>query len=79
MLGGTAFEGADAQDATEVSFNAGTAILHRGQHWHEALPLESGEHVTLVIWIFGNNRDVRVAEYPEEERHTKEEVEEGVE
>jgi hypothetical protein len=42
--------------ASEVSENAlvnlkpGEAILHLGQHWHQALPLENGERYNLVIW-----------------------------
>jgi hypothetical protein len=30
---------------------AGRALLHRGQHWHEATPIESGTRVNLIIWL----------------------------
>ena len=58
-----------------MSFEAGIAIIHRGQHRHEATRLTSGERINLVVWIFGDGGSVRISEYPEDKRHTEEERE----
>ena len=55
-------------------WDVGTAVLHRGQHRHEALPIQSGERINLVIWLFGHGGYVRIAEYPKDEQHTPEEI-----
>ncbi|CAH2295790.1 2-oxoglutarate and iron-dependent oxygenase domain-containing 2 isoform X1 [Pelobates cultripes] len=36
---------------TDVEHTIGHGILHRGQHVHGALPIESGERWNLVIWM----------------------------
>jgi len=54
----------------QMRFTPGLAVIHRGQHQHEALPLSSGERINLVVWLFGEHGDVRVAPYPESEQLT---------
>jgi len=54
----------------EVSFEPGTAILHRGMTKHGARPLQEGQRNNLVIWVHGEGGYVRVAPYPEDEQMT---------
>lgn len=51
-----------------LRFNTGDVVLHKGQHKHEALPLKSGERVNLIIWMFGEYGQVRVAPYKESDQ-----------
>lgn len=56
-----------------ADFSAGEAILHLGSHLHEALPLETGERVNLVVWLFAEHGVVRFAPYEKHERLTESE------
>jgi len=51
-----------------ADFAQGEAILHLGGQYHSALPLESGERVNLVVWLFGEHGVVRVAPHDPFER-----------
>lgn len=50
-----------------VEFTPGVALLHLGQHRHEALPIENGERTNLIIWFHGKHGYVRIAPYEEHE------------
>ena len=52
----------------EISFEPGTAVLHRGMTKHGARPLERGQRNNLVIWLHGLDGYVRIAPYEKEER-----------
>eukprot|EP00931_Biecheleriopsis_adriatica_P092832 TRINITY_DN66602_c0_g1_i1.p1 TRINITY_DN66602_c0_g1~~TRINITY_DN66602_c0_g1_i1.p1 ORF type:complete len:332 (+),score=78.41 TRINITY_DN66602_c0_g1_i1:70-1065(+) len=49
--------------AGDVGFRPGLAVLHRGQHKHQALPLISGERSNAIIWLHAEHGVVRVAPY----------------
>jgi len=49
--------------SSKVSFEAGDALFHHGQHRHAALPLLSGERLNLILWLHGKWGTVRVAPY----------------
>ena len=51
-----------------LEFSPGVAVIHRGQHKHEALPLTAGERINMVVWLFGKDGVVRVAPYEQHER-----------
>ncbi|KAJ8312832.1 hypothetical protein KUTeg_010205 [Tegillarca granosa] len=36
---------------SECEHKPGTGLIHRGQHMHGALPIESGERYNLIIWM----------------------------
>lgn len=38
---------------TEVNFQAGVAVIHRGAIPHTALPITEGERSNLVLWVMG--------------------------
>ncbi len=40
-------------DVTALSFEPGTAMIHRGHTPHTAQPITSGERTNLVLWLFG--------------------------
>ena len=46
-----------------VRFEPGMAILHKGSLRHAAKPIESGERQNLIMWLFGNDGQVRIAPY----------------
>mmetsp|Transcript_26155 Transcript_26155/g.54806 ORF Transcript_26155/g.54806 Transcript_26155/m.54806 type:complete len:255 (+) Transcript_26155:309-1073(+) len=52
----------------ELTFEPGTAVLHRGMTRHGALPLGGGKRNNLVIWLHGPDGYVRTASYPKHER-----------
>lgn len=56
-------KGNESAGAGDVDFETGMVILHRGQHKHQALRLESGERTNLVLWLMGDHGVVRVAPY----------------
>lgn len=58
----------DTNSLSEVTFEPGTALLHRGMTKHGARPLEGGKRNNLVIWLHGVDGYVRVAPYPQGER-----------
>ena len=49
--------------AGDLVFHAGMALIHRGQHQHQAQQLLSGQRVNLVIWLHGRDGVVRIAPY----------------
>lgn len=67
-----------------VTFSPGMGIIHLGAHRHGSLPINSahsnsssegeqpsdGKRFNLVIWLFGNQGDVRIAPYPKDEQLT---------
>lgn len=57
-------KGNESAGAGDVRFHTGMTIMHRGQHKHQALPLEGGERTNLVLWLMGDHGVVRVAPYP---------------
>ena len=58
----------NASETHQVDFKAGHAIIHKGSMRHSALPIESGERLNLIVWLFGENGDVRVTPYDESEQ-----------
>ena len=56
----------------EIALEPGMAILHRGLHRHQALPISKGHRLQLVIWLFGNQGYVRFAPYESQEQMTVE-------
>lgn len=76
-LGKKGFEGGQlyfvpnaSQPSSRSSFQhvPGSAVIHRGSLRHGSEPLVSGERTNLIIWLFGQNGDVRFADYPVEQR-----------
>jgi len=60
--------GNESAGAGDVEFSPGMAVIHRGQHKHQALPLLSGERTNVIIWLMGRHGVVRVAPYPTSEQ-----------
>ncbi|CAJ1950850.1 unnamed protein product [Cylindrotheca closterium] len=56
------------QRRKQLEFQPGMAVIHRGLHRHQALPIEKGERHQLIIWLFGNDGYVRVAPYKPKEQ-----------
>lgn len=52
----------------DVEFYPGMAVIHRGQHKHQALSLQAGERTNVIIWLMGRHGVVRVAPYPAAEQ-----------
>jgi len=63
-----ALPGNASAGAGDVEFQPGLAIIHRGQHKHQALRLISGERTNLVVWLMGKYGVVRVAPYKPHEQ-----------
>lgn len=38
-------------ECSEYEHKAGVGLLHRGQHYHGALPIHTGERYNLIIWM----------------------------
>lgn len=55
-----------------LEFEPGTLLIHRGSLRHAALPISSGSRQNLIIWLFGEDGQVRVAPYNEKDRLTVE-------
>ena len=55
-----------------LEFEPGTLLIHRGSVRHAALPIRSGSRQNLIIWLFGEDGQVRVAPYNEKDRLTVE-------
>eukprot|EP01043_Picozoa_sp_COSAG02_P048008 COSAG02_NODE_4666_length_5113_cov_2.619541_4_plen_344_part_00 len=53
-----------------VRFEPGMAILHKGSLRHAAKPIESGERQNLIVWLFGDDGQVRIAPYETSEQMT---------
>eukprot|EP00928_Gymnodinium_smaydae_P090516 TRINITY_DN74302_c0_g1_i1.p1 TRINITY_DN74302_c0_g1~~TRINITY_DN74302_c0_g1_i1.p1 ORF type:complete len:334 (+),score=44.90 TRINITY_DN74302_c0_g1_i1:76-1077(+) len=51
-----------------LNFQPGLAVLHRGQHKHQALPLLDGVRTNVIIWLMGRHGVVRVAPYAKEDQ-----------
>ena len=63
---GSELQFVDEDDASvhhTVRFKPGMAILHKGSLRHAAKPIESGERQNLIIWLFGDDGQVRIAPY----------------
>ncbi|MEM8619753.1 MAG: 2OG-Fe(II) oxygenase family protein [Actinomycetota bacterium] len=45
-------------DVTALSFEPGTAMIHRGNVPHTAQPITSGERTNLVLWLNGSSGSV---------------------
>lgn len=58
----------DSAGAGDVQFQPGLAVLHRGQHKHQALPLLSGMRTNVIVWLFGRDGVVRAAPYAPHEQ-----------
>ena len=46
----------------------GEAIVHLGGTYHAAEPITSGQRANMIIWMFGEHGQVRVAPYAESEQ-----------
>ena len=38
-------------ECTQFEHKLSYGLLHRGQHMHGALPIQSGERINLIIWM----------------------------
>ncbi|CAJ1345832.1 unnamed protein product [Effrenium voratum] len=56
--------------AGDIVFRPGMALIHRGQHQHQALELLSGQRVNIVMWLFARDGVVRIAPYAPDEQLT---------
>jgi hypothetical protein len=68
--GALAFRGVRFQDAdadtrpqTVIEHRVGVAIIHLGQHLHQATPITKGVRENLIMWMTGNGGWVRVRPY----------------
>ncbi|KJZ13838.1 2OG-Fe(II) oxygenase [Marinomonas sp. S3726] len=64
-LEGEAFTGSEVDfydpstgKLNRLSFEAGTAMIHRGNVAHAAQPITSGERSNMVLWLYGNSMQV---------------------
>jgi hypothetical protein len=48
----------------------GMAVLHRGLHRHQALPIHKGQRHQLLMWLFGRDGYVQIAPYDTNEQMT---------
>lgn len=62
--------GNESAGAGDIEFTPGMAVIHRGQHKHQAMPLLAGERTNVIIWLMGRYGVVRVAPYPTSEQLT---------
>ena len=60
----------DSAKRRTVRFSPGMAILHKGALRHGATDITGGERLNLIVWLFGEGGEVRVAPYPEGEQMT---------
>jgi hypothetical protein len=44
--------------ANRLTFNPGTAMIHRGNVVHEAKPIKSGKRTNIVLWLYGDHMQV---------------------
>uniref|UniRef100_A0A7S0FLZ6 Fe2OG dioxygenase domain-containing protein n=1 Tax=Minutocellus polymorphus TaxID=265543 RepID=A0A7S0FLZ6_9STRA len=51
-----------------IEFEPDMLLIHRGSVRHAALPISSGTRHNIIIWLFGEDGQVRVAPYDEEDR-----------
>eukprot|EP00434_Breviolum_minutum_P027964 symbB.v1.2.024742.t2/scaffold2365.1/size83366/10 len=63
-------KGNESAGAGDVVFRSGMALIHRGQHQHQAQELLSGQRVNMVIWLHSKDGVVRIAPYAAEEQMT---------
>jgi len=63
-------KGNESAGAGDVVFHSGMAVIHRGQHQHQAQQLLSGQRVNLVVWLHSKDGVVRIAPYAPEEQMT---------
>ncbi len=52
------FLDAATNQVAALTFEPGTAMLHRGTIPHTAQPITSGERTNLVLWLFGENGSI---------------------
>eukprot|EP00554_Chaetoceros_debilis_P011426 CAMPEP_0194106396 /NCGR_PEP_ID=MMETSP0150-20130528/6417_1 /TAXON_ID=122233 /ORGANISM="Chaetoceros debilis, Strain MM31A-1" /LENGTH=448 /DNA_ID=CAMNT_0038794525 /DNA_START=83 /DNA_END=1429 /DNA_ORIENTATION=+ len=69
----------DDKNGGTVQFSPGMAIIHLGAHRHGSMPISlsadsdknsSSKRYNLVIWLFGEDGDVRIAPYEKEDQMT---------
>lgn len=60
----------DSGERHSIKFEPGMAVIHRGLHRHQALPIQKGERHQLIIWLFGRDGYVRILPYDKEEQLT---------
>eukprot|EP00277_Geminigera_cryophila_P011953 CAMPEP_0179450516 /NCGR_PEP_ID=MMETSP0799-20121207/34483_1 /TAXON_ID=46947 /ORGANISM="Geminigera cryophila, Strain CCMP2564" /LENGTH=321 /DNA_ID=CAMNT_0021244679 /DNA_START=162 /DNA_END=1124 /DNA_ORIENTATION=+ len=62
---GVRFQDADAstRPQTVIKHQVGVAMLHLGQHLHQATPITSGERENMIMWMTGKCGWVRVRPY----------------
>lgn len=58
----------DDGERHNLEFQPGMAVIHRGLHRHQALPIQKGERHQLIIWLFGTDGYVRVVPYEPNEQ-----------
>jgi len=56
--------GNESAGGGDIKFSTGMAVMHRGQHKHQALPLRMGERTNVIIWLMGRHGVVRIKPYP---------------
>ncbi|WP_370979392.1 hypothetical protein [Agaribacterium sp. ZY112] len=52
-----------------LSFEPGTAMIHRGNIPHAAQPITSGSRTNLVLWLYGDNGEIPSHSVIREETH----------
>ena len=69
---GSALVFVDEEDGTrrELKMEPGMAVLHRGLHRHQAMPIQTGQRHQLIVWLFGRDGYVRFAPYEKKDRMT---------
>lgn len=45
-------------NVNRLSFESGTAMIHRGSVAHAAQPITSGERSNIVLWLYGNGMQI---------------------
>ena len=57
----------DSGNRTSLQMEPGMAVIHRGLHRHQALPIQIGQRHQLIIWLFGTYGYVRFVPYEDNE------------
>lgn len=55
-----------------MQMEPGMAVVHRGLHRHQALPIMKGQRRQLILWLFGPHGYVRFVPYEKDEQMTVE-------
>ena len=62
------FVSPNGDSPTNIALQSGVAVVHLGQIRHQAHPIASGTRYNMIIWLFGQHGDVRIAPYASAEQ-----------